>query len=225
MRTFHLSFAKLGTITWRPGSSLLDPGELASKKLPNLRGGQLFAYLFRRFGYPNFGWDSDKNLASYLLSTPEKDVIFHVTPYMAGDCDTCRHDPIHVEIMFGCYVAKALEEEYEQEYMFKDRRGEWKDSEQGKRCIQALETAIGDLLRPVFVRDVPINCLGRIPDDIQGLPNPAPAFSGAGNAIPEALMADSDRYGQFYDAVISLGKGNFARGMQRVIALGQEKEG
>jgi len=43
--------------------------------------GSLFAYLFRRFGYPNSGWDDYKDLTQYHLSTPCKDMILQVVPF------------------------------------------------------------------------------------------------------------------------------------------------
>jgi len=46
--------------------------------------GALFAYLFRRFGYPNDGWDNYKNLARYILTTPEPDLFLQVVPYVGN---------------------------------------------------------------------------------------------------------------------------------------------
>ena len=46
--------------------------------------GPLHAYLFRRFGYPNTGWDDYKQLAKYILSTPMPDMIMSVIPCLSG---------------------------------------------------------------------------------------------------------------------------------------------
>jgi len=46
--------------------------------------GTLFAYCFRRFGYPNYGWDNYKELAKYILTTPRPDLFLSVVPYV-GD--------------------------------------------------------------------------------------------------------------------------------------------
>lgn len=46
--------------------------------------GPLFAYLFRRFGYPNCGWDSYKELVKYVLTTPNPEMLMEVTPYAGG---------------------------------------------------------------------------------------------------------------------------------------------
>jgi hypothetical protein len=43
--------------------------------------GELFAYLFRRFGYPVYGWDGYKALVKYVLTTPLKDMWLSIIPY------------------------------------------------------------------------------------------------------------------------------------------------
>lgn len=42
--------------------------------------GRLFAYCFRRFGYPESSWDNDKELAAYCLATPHPGLVLRVTP-------------------------------------------------------------------------------------------------------------------------------------------------
>ena len=49
--------------------------------------GSFFAYLFRRFGFPNQPSDSYKELASYLLTTPKDDMLCQITPYAGGNTD------------------------------------------------------------------------------------------------------------------------------------------
>lgn len=46
----------------------------------NIDYGHLFAYLFRRFGYPNAAWDNRKNLARYILTTPHPDLLLEIIP-------------------------------------------------------------------------------------------------------------------------------------------------
>jgi len=58
-----------------------DPGE---QTLEKLNAGDVFVYLFRRFGYPRFGWDDDKNLVSYYLTTPMDGVVLNVMPDVTG---------------------------------------------------------------------------------------------------------------------------------------------
>ena len=42
--------------------------------------GHAFAYLFRRFGYSEYGWDGYKSLARYCLTTPMDGVVLVVNP-------------------------------------------------------------------------------------------------------------------------------------------------
>lgn len=49
--------------------------------------GRLFAYCFRRFGYPNHGWDDYKELTNYYLSTPHPDMVLRVVPYVGSRTD------------------------------------------------------------------------------------------------------------------------------------------
>jgi hypothetical protein len=42
--------------------------------------GPLFAYCFRRFGYPDRGWDDYKELVRYYLSTPHPSLVLVVQP-------------------------------------------------------------------------------------------------------------------------------------------------
>lgn len=46
--------------------------------------GAVFMYLFRRFGYPKFGWDADKQLVQYFITTPMDGVMLVVEPDVTG---------------------------------------------------------------------------------------------------------------------------------------------
>lgn len=46
--------------------------------------GRLFAYCFRRFGYPNVGWDDYKELVGYYLTTPHPDMVLNISPYVGN---------------------------------------------------------------------------------------------------------------------------------------------
>lgn len=46
--------------------------------------GSLFAYCFRRFGYPERGWDGRKDLVQYFLTTPHPELFLGVRPYVGG---------------------------------------------------------------------------------------------------------------------------------------------
>lgn len=46
--------------------------------------GHLAAYCFRRFGYPEHGWDGGKELVGYMLTTPHSDLVLRVVPHVRG---------------------------------------------------------------------------------------------------------------------------------------------
>jgi len=197
---------------------IFDPGKIAESVLGGIRGGQLFAYLFRRFGYPNEGWDDRKELASYLLNTPMNDVFLSVIPYMAGDFedrllkDRTRH-------MFGYCISQEIEEQ-----LYAIPASRHRESELYQRCNNAFEATIRDLLRPVFIRDIAINCHGRIEDDaLDDMPEEAAKrCNEAGYGIPQAFFEDIKRYDDFIDALCKLGDG-IEGGMNKVIAMADKE--
>ena len=65
--------------------------------------GALFAYLFRRFGNPNGGWDDYKELARYYLSTTLKDMLLSVVPYAGNSAS------IHFRFMVTHEVSAMLD--------------------------------------------------------------------------------------------------------------------
>ncbi|WP_035193331.1 hypothetical protein [Acidithiobacillus ferrivorans] len=90
-RKFHMKQAELGGKEWigldfrgymdtgKPAVTLFDP-IIASVCGDEIDYGTLFAYCFRRFGYPNRGWDDYKELVSYRLTTPHPDMVLEITP-------------------------------------------------------------------------------------------------------------------------------------------------
>ena len=50
----------------------------------NPPAGHVFMYLFRRFGYPRFGWDGRKQLIQYHITTPMDGVGMTVEPDVTG---------------------------------------------------------------------------------------------------------------------------------------------
>lgn len=56
----------------------------ADQLIGELDAGDTFIYLFRRFGYPRFGWDGFKKLVQYHITTPMPGVVLTVEPAVAG---------------------------------------------------------------------------------------------------------------------------------------------
>jgi hypothetical protein len=144
----------------------IDPGPLAARVWPDADYGRAFAYLWRRFGPPQPS-DHHKQLCEYDLTTPDPEVGF----WLACNPSTGGMEP-------GGWLARARV----REIMATDRhaRYDWPliDPTKGiyggfaapegtptRRALDAIEAGMRDLLRPVFVRDVPINILGPIGDD------------------------------------------------------------
>jgi hypothetical protein len=62
------------------GPGAYDSINLIDQMAGDQRQGDLFAYMFRRFGLPNMPSDPDRELAKYLLSTPHPKMVLAVTP-------------------------------------------------------------------------------------------------------------------------------------------------
>lgn len=73
------------------------PGDDAKDILGETNYGEIFAYLFRRFGYPRFGWDDYKELVTYHLTTPMEGVALTVRPSLS------------TELSFGYMLRKDLD--------------------------------------------------------------------------------------------------------------------
>lgn len=53
-------------------------------KIKNFDAGSVFLYMFRRFGYPRFGWDGQKTLVKWILTTDMDGVLLEVQPNVTG---------------------------------------------------------------------------------------------------------------------------------------------
>lgn len=72
LKNYHIAGALgISVYPWEIARNVLggNPGDAAG----------MFAYLFRRFGYPIHGYDPDKELAEYLLTTPMDGVLLRLT--------------------------------------------------------------------------------------------------------------------------------------------------
>ncbi|MBC2746206.1 MAG: hypothetical protein HF975_04220 [ANME-2 cluster archaeon] len=65
-------------------SGIFDLTKPAEQILGILDPGSVFIYVFRRFGYPHFGWDGDKTLVAYYITTPMDGVVLQVRPDVTG---------------------------------------------------------------------------------------------------------------------------------------------
>lgn len=65
-------------------SGLFDLHTDAEMIVGTLNAGDTFMYLFRRFGYPRFGWDGYKELVQYHITTPMAGVVLTIRPNVTG---------------------------------------------------------------------------------------------------------------------------------------------
>jgi hypothetical protein len=202
--------------------------------------GELFAYLFRRFGYPVYGWDGYKALVKYVLTTPLKDMWLSIIPY-PGHNDLTFSFLVKQDVRFfvvdweradigewerrrlawyldrfgkpdwadelcksvGDEVAKQFFDSmkpFEDEH---DRPGfrrrvrnieEWATDDPLKPYAQAAVVALGDLSRPVRVRDWAISAFGPSEDGCKAIKECPSAGYAAGallnlNNDPESAIA------------------------------------
>jgi len=78
---FRCKPANLDDEKYRGASmGIFDVPTEAYRILGDINYGEAFAYLFRRFGYPEYGWDDYKQLVRYHITTPMDGVILTVAP-------------------------------------------------------------------------------------------------------------------------------------------------
>lgn len=137
------------------------PGVLAEEVLPTLAGPHLFAYLFRRFGLPNWPWDQTRYLVEYVLTTPTEGVYLTVIPDVQCLYDVRRLmfgyllAPERAAVAYGMPVEKWLRDP-----LYKDGN-------------DAFRATLADLLRPVWLYGQAINAAGIVTDHLADLPVPA----------------------------------------------------
>lgn len=144
-KKWHAETCKNMDQGWRgAGAGLVDPGKFI-ELTGNAEYGPLFAYMYRRFGIPEYGSDDHKEIAGWYITTPDENVALRVSPRPSG----ARHS-------YGYMINTAV---------YKDWRS---DDGRVEAIVEiAIKAAMADLCTPVFVRDVPINAAGRIPRGIE----------------------------------------------------------
>ena len=113
-------------------TGFFDMGQYADAALPALNPGDIFIYLFRRFGYPRIGWDGRKELVQYYLTTPMDGVLLSVRPNVPGGG------------IFGYMLRIDLDVECENDTMkpmddWYERFDAWVLKEQGVEIIKMFE--------------------------------------------------------------------------------------
>jgi hypothetical protein len=170
--------------------------------------GTLFTYLFRRFGYPNFGWDDLKDIGRWVLTTPDKNVVLSIRP----------HPSSGVWAQFSILAAEEITDAIYGLNRHRQRPTRWEDlPEPFLGACAAATKAAKELRRPVRVRDQSINPWGLIDErTYRGMYSTTWAKSAG---YPSGALGNIDPklMGDIHHAVYVLGKGNLKRGMQRLL--------
>lgn len=131
-----------------------------------------FGYLWRRFGPPSWGSDDRKELCSYVIRTPDSAVFLE----------------LGVKAMPLSFSVGFLADSSTETTRFADD-----GDETMARIRTAVIAAMREMLRPVYVRDVPINIFGRVTDEYASDWEPAERSKYAGLGVPieamDALLA------------------------------------
>lgn len=99
------------------GSDFTDSVQLIHEAIgEEIPQGSLFAYLFRRFGFPNAGSDDFKELCRYFLTTTHPGMIMSIVPYSGGDSS------ISISFMVSHETRADCEEWYQRSRNARDQR-------------------------------------------------------------------------------------------------------
>lgn len=171
--TFQTELAPARTAEWGgyAASGEIDPRDWADQlySVP-VSGPWLCCYMIRRFGWPNHGSDPDKNLCSWCLTTPLNWLCLCITPYMGTG---------------NFHFAVRFDESHEGR-MFQESR------KLTPEVRKAVEVALADLQRVVFVRDIPITPFGRLSDSELGNYPEAEPFADAGYTPLELALKNQE---------------------------------
>ncbi len=93
-----ITYVSLSFGAYVEGTNPFSDAILESVCGPETNYGHLLAYCFRRFGYPNHGWDDYKELACYILNTPLDDMLLRVVPSVGSHTDLTFQFIVPVEL-------------------------------------------------------------------------------------------------------------------------------
>jgi hypothetical protein len=140
-----------------------------------------FAYLWRRFGPSEWGGDDHKELAHWILGTPDKEVALSIYPSFS-------------RIGLGYLCSPAVEDAGMKAYAAFVKKNEGGNIPMCGRIVDTIAEALNELTRPVYVRDVPANIFGEMTGWPKGLLAAPPSkYAGLGieHGPLDKLLEDS----------------------------------
>jgi len=128
--------------------------------------GALFAYLFRRFGYPNAPWDAER-LARYVLATTRADLYLVIEPTIAGLTSQVFSflAPVSIHAAAEAYRSELIAgQSVGQVFWAREQQLlAWDARDPLKPYAQAAYRALEDLLKPVQMDSEAIDIFGCVP--------------------------------------------------------------
>jgi hypothetical protein len=182
--------------------------------LHSIPAGPALIYMIRRFGYSESGTDDYKRLCNYVLPT--------------------RIGGLYLGISFSatsCWIDDLMDDEAGYRYQEAESKARPYDIDHifpGDTLIgqyqQALKEATQDLLRPVFIRDVPINILGRAEnvewdEEKEECSNCVERHFSSGYGVVVDAYREADTYIDMMHEIKEFGEGDIVVGMRRAREL------
>lgn len=105
--------------------------------------GHLFAYCFRRFGFPNMGSDSYKDIAQWFLTTPRTDLVLCVRPSVCEESHFSIHFRTTPENERACrnWERKDIE-------AWTDRKLDWIEAQGLPEWLPSLVASYAEQMQP-----------------------------------------------------------------------------
>ncbi len=184
---------------------LFYPNSWAAELLGEVVPGATLVYLFCRFGYPIYGWDGDKKVVEYILTTPDPEVALTIL---------IKATLVDFGYLLSRDAGRACSHERWERHV--DIRNAPPPGTRMREVWLALRATIADLLRPVPVRDVLLDIRGRADDAELEYVEPS-GMAGYGLGSVAYAYEDTDAWFELLARIGELGDGDFVVGVRRVL--------
>lgn len=167
--------------------------------------GTILAYLFRRFGYPNSGWNPDVAIARYLLTTPNPAMILCIEPHITG-----------YNLLSFCFMVEAqLMPILDVGTLRPAEINMWSKKDPLRPLAEAAWETLEDLLTPVAAGLMAINVKGCTDEE---WPPQKPCLA-AGYASGDLGNSAPGEFAELQNLITELGGGDSKAGVQKAISI------
>ena len=200
------SVAHPGYASHAHDGSHVATGEMIEAILPGGGHGDLLAYMIRRFGPPTVSTDSGKALCgAWTLDTPLDGVLVRVEPSVSG-----------LDFSFRPLLSKGILDGLATLAMDDAPAGRESYAAALAPVAAAVRTGLCDMLRPVWVRDHPINALGTVPENSRLLEHGVGSSAAANIGMPAGFFDSMEGLQALVRAMRRLDPDDQARAMVRI---------